>query len=1794
MDQRVSQSKKVLNEFGRMWLDSPRSLQPAGTYRHAYNAVNTTDLESNFGLSNEQSNELFTNIPGTVRGMVYVEERDQYVVFVDNNGLGQVGIIDEKDRKYICVTNAEIAPELGVCVDQWIDCEVKVVQPCNNLYLYWSSGDVYKRINLDDPCCKFEEIELIKPVCVANIETDLVELGGGLANGIYQFAARPVDTEGNEANWSRISNSISVSDGDHKPGERSSMAINLKISGLDNRDFHLVDLAVISTIDNVTTVEKFATISSNSGVSEANYLYTGKTGRESSMLLSDILTRTNRYIKGKNLIQYDNRLILYNLRSLHNLDYQRKANEIVTKFDAYVVPLEEAHRFKGLRPNEAYWFGIRFNYIDGTSSKNFIIPGGESDKDPCDDYTDDSVIEQTYYTGSGIQYEKVFTIGTKTDHSGVILGEDESQSVVVTNEDRPNIEGELTDKNNNLPGYDQKAALDCLCTEVMNVQNPVAVALLVNNWTLDDDVIGALNLYQLKCMCEERLENNEGVLTEERQPNGRKEEYFLDGGLEGLDQGQVQGLIAAVEAINFTTIDNRSEKDVPSGGARCSQEGYQTCVGNICYVCNEGQWETILNMDYYNSNSSYEKNGEDNTDSFTFEYEYDADGCTVIGVKPLKIATGRFGTRVTQDTYPNTEDCNCSKIYGDLAGEKIRLHQVPSLSRIQHALSFSSGVPNKYDQANSEFNDTYMVMIGPSFENIQVPDNLPKPLCPNNPYSITYVERTEANKSVIGSGLGHSCFKGDVSGTPHAIAKHAVNSFERFDRVIEPVGSSTFRGGESIDVGAYTIHSPDFHMRRPALVADTCLIELEVVGKGFRHGIGATGEKPENWAQEIVNQKGTRQAVNMNHYISPGEPIVRKVKAMSHAPADSVVSRGNGFTYPLSNLYRESSTYVELEGGLQEFSEGDGARGMVGQYGGASIEGDNASDRSFTGDIFTDALPLHDNRAHLMTFMRTLPNQYGGAVSQAYIPLGLESGKGFPSSVGGLVGDSFVGPMTYKRVGMPSDKTNRKISKFFATSGMTGIGLFDFLFGKLLATMFRVLGMRNGGYIPKNQDPSDHIRVFGGLRFIHATTLPMDGVVDFVGEVQDPSLATGPDGVPPPYPRGTKTNINPNEDVNFGDNYFPQIVKTSIVSYFNSDVNPYVRQLNSVDIGEVYYSKDSYTLKGLNIDSSIPEDTPWEDGWLNRFYSEWRENAKWKLILQGILTFLFTYLLGIWMMFKGLELVANAWQASGGGSWGLQTIGAIIAFGVGIIGIAVGALWIEFWVNSDTDNKIIDEYIGLKNIRPDRRNADGSFSFNEKRVRQFEDNYWVADSTHSQVNKWEVSYGMPDPYITCSCPTEYTNEIIYSNRQSGMSQVDSWRNFKPNNSLEITSEMGSLQKMFLLGNELHAHTTDMLIKLQTGSRRLELDGDSVLLGNGSLFNSAYPIYGGVVEGYGGLSDPNAAEVSAFGYMFPDREARRWFQYTGGMPTPVTDQGVKHFMQENMDLTLLREFPNFKLVDLKVSGGIGYSHGVDHKLGRVLFTKVDYKPLDERIQLSDDCVSFTLLGEPISIFDPKYFENISYTLSYDVASKSWVSFHSYTPYLYAWNRYDMYSFNNKGIWRHNVEGSFQNFYGTRYPFSVEYVVNDLQSRDSFVYTGSILDSEAFKWKEVGYVPIAVTFDKSIGFNSHQSSGLQQIINSDNMSITDRSVQDPSKLEFLFKDRFWTFKDVVDRQISSEDFQFDKDGFIKPSPVNINNISTHSKNNIFHDNYFSNRLIFDTFEDTKILLKRVETNISIDSR
>lgn len=118
---------------------------------------------------------------------------------------------------------------------------------------------------------------------------------------------------------------------------------------------------------------------------------------------------------------------------------------------------------------------------------------------------------------------------------------------------------------------------------------------------------------------------------------------------------------------------------------------------------------------------------------------------------------------------------------------------------------------------------------------------------------------------------------------------------------------------------------------------------------------------------------------------------------------------------------------------------------------------------------------------------------------------------------------------------------------------------------------------------------------------------------------------------------------------------------------------------------------------------------------------------------------------------------------------------------------------------------------------------------------------------------------------------------------------------------------------------------------------------------------------------------------------------------------------------------------------------------------------------------------------------------------------------------------------------------------------------------------------------------------IGYNSHQSTGLKPFVLTNDMTPADRSKEYHDRIQLNFKNRIWSFKNVSNYLIDSGDFMFDPKTQIGPSPVNSDNISnSHIKNNIFYDNFFANRLIFNKFDDVKLLLKRVETEIDHESR
>lgn len=384
----MNQADKFLqNVFGmRMHSDSIPSEAPQGTYRMMVGGSPSTDEETNGNfIANEQGTKLFVKMPGNARpvGAGFVEDRNQFILFLYDTKIEKSYIaLVEEDRKTLVVLKEDTDDfKIGFCPSTWYDIEIKVMQPCNQMHIYWSQDKVYKTMNVDDPCCGREIQDLINNACIKEPKSYVLNgsIGGGVPNGVYHFFFRLIDEDGNSTNFSHISQGLSVgqgTQGDNIAGEPSGKIIGFELDGLTSK-YGKIDIGLISIIGGQVSSQIIDTTAYGAG--KFSYKYVGSTGKEIDIAIDEIRTRNENYFRGAYLAQYKGSLILYGLVPRFNIDYQRQANKIKPYYVLWAVPAKEAHKYKGLRPNENYLPAIKWNYVDGTSSAYFVISGPSGD-----------------------------------------------------------------------------------------------------------------------------------------------------------------------------------------------------------------------------------------------------------------------------------------------------------------------------------------------------------------------------------------------------------------------------------------------------------------------------------------------------------------------------------------------------------------------------------------------------------------------------------------------------------------------------------------------------------------------------------------------------------------------------------------------------------------------------------------------------------------------------------------------------------------------------------------------------------------------------------------------------------------------------------------------------------------------------------------------------------------------------------------------------------------------------------------------------------------------------------------------------------------------------------------------------------------------------------------------------------------------------------------------------------------------------------------------------------------------
>lgn len=312
------------------------------------------------------------------------------------------------------------------------------------------------------------------------------------------------------------------------------------------------------------------------------------------------------------------------------------------------------------------------------------------------------------------------------------------------------------------------------------------------------------------------------------------------------------------------------------------------------------------------------------------------------------------------------------------------------------------------------------------------------------------------------------------------------------------------------------------------------------------------------------------------------------------------------------------------------------------------------------------------------------------------------------------------------------------------------------------------------------------------------------------------------------------------------------------------------------------------------------------------------------------------------------------------------------------------------------------------------------------------DNTYTYNVTFSKQNKENYFSHLPIDWDNDQCYTNYPFRAIYSDPQQSYTdnKVNSWLTYAPlsyfdfpQNYGELVSLDGIQNKAILARFENKSLLYNSLLTVNTSNPQ------AAYLGNPSLFKGAPPVdFAETDLGYVGSQNKMLLKIPQ-GQITIDAKRGQVFLVTGIsgqiMDLSAFGSGLNRFFTDHLAFEILRYFPTVNTDNH--FNGVGL-HGVyDSKFDRVIISKLDYIPQVgvTGIQYDSSIQQFyinrtvgvaphqTIVREYIELTDIRYFCNKSWTLSFNMNTKSWVSFHSYIPNFYIAENNFFYSGLNEG-------------------------------------------------------------------------------------------------------------------------------------------------------------------------------------
>jgi len=314
----------------------------------------------------------------------------------------------------------------------------------------------------------------------------------------------------------------------------------------------------------------------------------------------------------------------------------------------------------------------------------------------------------------------------------------------------------------------------------------------------------------------------------------------------------------------------------------------------------------------------------------------------------------------------------------------------------------------------------------------------------------------------------------------------------------------------------------------------------------------------------------------------------------------------------------------------------------------------------------------------------------------------------------------------------------------------------------------------------------------------------------------------------------------------------------------------------------------------------------------------------------------------------------------------------------------------EFWPHVSTD--IPDDWV------------------QETNVSIANDNTYFYNTTFSKQNKENTFTHLPPDWEAKLCFTQYPFRAIYSDLQNtdADNRVNNWLIYRavsyfdfPQNYGNLISLDGIQNKAVLARFENKTLMYNNLLTLDTSNPQ------AAYLGNPGLFKGAPPIdFAETDLGYIGSQNKLLLKIPQ-GQVTIDAKRGQVFLITGTQAVDMSafGSGMNRFFTDHLPFEILNYFPDANIDNH--FNGFGLHAVFDSKFDRVIITKLDYIPLSSEIQYDVETREFFLMRgvegsefrEYVGIKDPAYFCNKSWTLSFNMNTKSWISFHSYIPNWY---------------------------------------------------------------------------------------------------------------------------------------------------------------------------------------------------